>query len=275
MRRRATWAAGLVALVFAATGCSTGTATPATSATATTPAASTSPSATPTPAPVVGSCRALSFAQAAQPQDSSAPVPCRQLHSAETVRVGNLSTLTNGDTNVTSAAVRDKVSQACSDRLLRFVGGTQEARRLSRFEVVSFTPTAEQVKAGATWFRCDVVGLAAANQLIPLRSSVKGALDQPSGLDRFGTCGTTAPGKPGFQRVVCRRQHSWRAVATVDLPQTARYLGPAASAQADASCKQVAAARSNGALKYTWSFEWPPRADWATGQRYGYCWVPG
>ncbi|MBV9832075.1 MAG: septum formation family protein [Marmoricola sp.] len=217
----------------------------------------------------------MSFAQATQPQDASAPVPCGQLHTAQTVRVGDLSSVTNGDTDVTSAAVRARVSQACPDRLLRFVGGSQEARRLSRFEVVWFTPTPDQVKAGARWFRCDVVGLAAANQLIPLRSTLKGALDQSSGLDRFGTCGTRAPGKLGFQRVVCRRPHSWRAVATVDLPRTARYLGAAASAQADAACKNVAAARSSGALKYTWSFEWPPRADWATGQRYGYCWVPG
>jgi hypothetical protein len=264
----------LLTLVLAVTGCSTGTPKPATSATASTPGASSSPSPTAAPAPVVGSCHAVPFAEATQPQDSSAPVPCRGPHTAQTVRVGDLSTLTGGDTDVDSTAVRDRVAQACSDRLLRFVGGTQEARRLSRFEVVWFTPTADDVKAGATWFRCDVVGLAAANQLIVLPRTVKGALDQAGALDRFGTCGTAAPGKPGFQRVVCRRKHSWQAVATVDLARTARYLGPRAAAQGDSECKDVAAARANGALKYTWSFEWPTRAQWSTGQRYGYCWVP-
>jgi hypothetical protein len=75
--------------------------------------------------------------------------------------------------------------------------------------------------------------------------------------------------------VVCRRRHAWRAVDTVDLPRTARYLGAAASDQGDAECKDVAAARSGGALRYTWSFEWPTRDQWRAGQRYGYCWVPG
>ena len=37
----------------------------------------------------------------------------------------------------------------------------------------------------------------------------------------------------------------------------------------------VASGRSNGSLKYTWSFEWPTRDQWDAGQRYGYCWVPG
>ena len=61
----------------------------------------------------------------------------------------------------------------------------------------------------------------------------------------------------------------------VDLPGNTHYLAKSVTASGDASCKDVAAKRANGALKYTWSFEWPSRAQWATGQRYGYCWVPG
>ena len=136
------------------------------------------------------------------------------------------------------------------------------------------TPSAEQVDAGAAWFRCDVVGLAAANQLIPLPRRMKGALNRSDAPDRFGTCGTQAPGKRGFERVVCRRKHAWRAVDTVAIDGSARYLGAAASAAGDARCKDVAAARANGALKYTWSFEWPTRDQWKAGQRYGYCWIP-
>ena len=54
----------------------------------------------------------------------------------------------------------------------------------------------------------------------------------------------------------------------------AHYLAKDVTASGDASCKNVAAQRANGALQYTWSFEWPTRAQWAAGQRYGYCWVP-
>ena len=70
------------------------------------------------------------------------------------------------------------------------------------------------------------------------------------------------------------RKHSWRAVDIVELPPDARHLAKDVAAQGDAACKDVAAERANGSLRYTWSFEWPTRAQWAEGQRYGYCWVP-
>jgi hypothetical protein len=225
---------------------------------------------------VVGSCHHLDFAQAAQPTDATPAVPCTTPHTTQTVKVGRLAAATGGeDLRVDSPEVRAKVDQACPARLVRYAGGDLTTRRVSRLQVVSFTPSADQVKAGASWFRCDIVGLAAANQLIPLPRQLKGALGVANALDRFGTCGTAAPGKPGFQRVVCRRRHAWRAVDTVTLDSSARYLGSRATAQGDSQCKDDAAARAHGALKYTWSFEWPTRDQWRAGQRYGYCWVPG
>ena len=270
MRRAA--AVALVALLTA--GCSlSGSNAPEKSAASASPSASASP--TPQPAPVVGDCHRLAFTAAAQPEDATPAVPCRGPHTSETVKVGQLAAVTGGSTDVSSGAVRDKVSRACSPRLLRYAGGDTLTKRLSRLEVVWFVPTKEAVDAGAGWFRCDVVALAAANSLIRLPRTVKGVLDASDALDQFGTCGTTQPGKPGFQRVVCRRHHTWRAVSTVDLDPHAAYLGKNAAAQGDASCKDVASGRSNGSLKYTWSFEWPTRDQWDAGQRYGYCWVPG
>ncbi len=271
--------AALLLLLGALTiGCSSGSgSTPQDTASSPdqTTEGSSSPSPTPLPTPVVGDCHRLSFADAAEPEDTTSPVPCRRGHTSETVKVGQLPALTGGDTDVESPSVRERVAKACSSRLLRYAGGDSLAQRLSRLEVVWFTPSKEAADGGATWFRCDVVGLAAANQLIRLPRTLKGALDQPDASDRFGTCGTKQPGKPGFARVVCRRHHAWRAVDTVDLDRNARYLGKNAAAQGDAECKDVASARANGALKYTWSFEWPTRDQWRAGQRYGYCWVPG
>ena len=111
-------------------------------------------------------------------------------------------------------------------------------------------------------------------KLLPLPAKLKGVLDQDGALDRFGTCGTAAPDAPGFSRVVCSEKHSWRAVDVIDLPADARYLAKDVTATADAACKDVASERADGSLKFTWSFEWPTRAQWAAGQRYGYCWVP-
>jgi hypothetical protein len=265
------WVVLVLLVLVAGAGCSSGSSPSAGSSPSPTASAS-SPTATPAPAPVVGECHQLDVRTAGQPEDSSAPVPCQGPHTSQTIKVGSLQAVAGSD--ATTDEAQDQVARACGPRLLRRVGGDEVARRLSRFEVVWFTPTADAVKAGADWFRCDVVALAAEDSLVRLPRTVVKALDQPQGLDEFGTCGTTAPGKKGFARVVCRRAHTWRAVDTVDLDRNARYLGKAAAAQGDTACKDVAAARANGALKYTWSFEWPTQDLWNAGQRYGYCWVP-
>jgi hypothetical protein len=99
-------------------------------------------------------------------------------------------------------------------------------------------------------------------------------LDAEGALDRFGTCGTAAPDARGFSRVVCSEKHKWRAVDVIDLPSNRPYLAKDATATADAACKDIASERADGSLEFTWSFEWPTKAQWASGQRYGYCWVP-
>jgi hypothetical protein len=233
-------------------------------------------SAPPPPAPPqVGSCHELTLGEATDPVDSGDPVPCGRPHTAQTFKVGTLSALADGHLlAVDSPAVQARLARTCPPALPKYVGGDQNTQRLSRLEAVWFGPSLEQADAGADWFRCDVVGLRKEGSLITLPRKMKGVLDASDALDTYGTCGTSAPSAKGFQRVVCTEKHSWRAVDTVDLPKSTRYLAKDATATGDASCKDVASKRANGALKYTWSFEWPTRAQWATGQRYGYCWVP-
>jgi hypothetical protein len=264
----------LVPVLLALAGCSSSTSS------GTSRAASDAPSVTatstpPAPAPRVGSCHALSVSQATEPVDAGAPVPCRRTHTSVTVKVGQFSPVADGHLlAVDSRTVRAEISKSCPPQPTAFLGGTLTDRRLSRFQVVWFSPSLEQGDAGATWYRCDVVALRTAGQLLPLPARVKDVLSQPGALDRFGTCGTAAPDARGFARVVCSERHSWRAVDVVDLPVDARYLAKDVAARGDAACKDIAAGRADGALKYTWSFEWPTRAQWQSGQRYGYCWVP-
>jgi hypothetical protein len=171
--------------------------------------------------------------------------------------------------------VQDQIARRCPGTLAGYVGGTREQRRLSRFAVVWFSPTVAQANAGATWYRCDVVVLSGHDSLAPLPTRLRGALGKPHALDRFGTCGTAAPGSRGFQRVVCSARHSWKAVSVVPLPRGTRFHARAAGSAADARCKQVAAHAARGALKYSWACEWPTRERWDAGQRYGLCWLPG
>ena len=269
-------AAPMVALVAVAAGCSgSGSEPGSTSSSEPSPGSSTSSEAPVPTAPQVGGCHELSLIQATDPVDAGAPVSCRRPHTSVTVKVGQLSPVVDGHLlAVDSRTVRAQIARACPSEPGDYLGGDQTTRRLSRFEVVWFSPSLEQADAGANWFRCDVVALRSKGRLLTLPARVKGVLDRDGALDRFGTCGTTAPDRPGFARVVCSERHSWRAVDLVPLPRSARYLAKDVTAGGDTSCKGVAAARANGSLKYTWSFEWPARSQWTAGQRYGYCWVP-
>ncbi len=242
-----------------------------------TPEPSVSVSSAPPPpaAPAVGSCHRLSFEAAAEPVDSSAAVPCRNTHTSVTTEVGRLEPLVDGHLlAVDSRTVQAKLAKACPPTLGPYVGGDQTAQRLSRLKIVWFSPTVEQADAGATWFRCDVVGLRSDNRLLPLPPTMKNVLDAPGALNRFGTCGTTDPSARGFQPVACSVRHTWRAIDVVDLPSDTRYLDKAASTRAEGACKNTASDRSKGALKFEYSFVWPTRVQWNAGQRYGYCWVP-
>ncbi len=239
------------------------------------PSPSTTSATPPASVPQVGSCHALSVSEATDPVDATGPVPCRRPHTSVTIKVGELSPVADGHLlAVDSETVRAQIAKACPRSPGAYLGGDQQAQRLSRFEVVWFTPSLEQADAGANWYRCDVVAVRSEGQLLQLPARLKGVLDQDGALDRFGTCGTAAPDARIFDRVVCSQRHTWRAVDAIDLPKSARYLAKDVAATADAACKDVAAQRADGELTYTWSFEWPTRPQWAAGQRYGYCWVP-
>ena len=74
--------------------------------------------------------------------------------------------------------------------------------------------------------------------------------------------------------MVCSERHTWRAVDVVELPTDTGYVAKELAATGDDACKVSPPTWPKGDLKRTWSFERPTRAQWAAGQRYGYCWVP-
>ncbi len=265
-------AAGLLTILMLATGCAGGTPGGPPSADPTVSVAT----APPVPAaPKVGGCHQLDVEAATAPVDSRAAVPCTQPHTSVTVKVGQLSPVLDGHLlAVDSATVRAQIARACPSSLAAYAGGDRTTQRLSRLEVVWFGPSLEEADAGANWYRCDVVALRSAGKLLELPRGMRGALAKKGALDRFGTCGTAAPGKPAFARVACAEKHSWRAIDVVEIDPKARYLGKGPAAAGDAACKDVASGRAANSLTFSWSFEWPTKEQWAEGQRYGYCWVP-
>jgi hypothetical protein len=138
---------------------------------------------------------------------------------------------------------------------------------------VWFTPTLEDSDAGADWYRCDVIAVAAAGELARLVGPLEGTLSRPAGRDRYGMCGTAEPGTARFSRVMCSGRHTWRAIRTVGIAG-ARYPADRVRAAGQGPCEAAARAVASDPLNFRWGYEWPTAAQWEAGQHYGLCWVP-
>jgi hypothetical protein len=230
-------------------------------------------------APRLAACYRLSTTQLTKPTNASSPVPCRTRHTAQTIYVGMLDTVVDGHAvAVDSARVQRQLSTTCPRKLAAYVGGSAAVRDLSRFNVVWYSPTLEQSDQGADWFRCDLIAFAGQDQLaaLPGTRRLRGVLDDSGALADYGLCGTSAPGQRGFERVICGRPHSWRAIDTIGIAGGARYPGTARVRKAgDANCKDLAQARASNTLKFRYGWEWPSKQQWQRGQHFGYCWIPG
>jgi hypothetical protein len=250
-----------------------------TASTATAPSSDASPralGASPPEPPEEGACYRLTLEEAAKASNDREPVPCRSRHTSVTLHVGHLRGTAEGSTP-DAEAILDQVSRVCPRHLARTLGGDRSDRRLSRFKAVWFTPDEEQLAAGADWFRCDAVALAGRGRLAPLPRPrrLDGLLDRPNALDRWGTCGTAAPGSDRFQRVICSTRHSWQAVAALHLAGGADYPGRARVRRAgDDRCRDVVRSLAESSLRFRYGWEWPSKEQWESGQHYGLCWAP-
>ena len=252
------------------------------------PSADPSPTASPTvaaaptpppPAPALGACYRLSYDEAVAPTNEDTPVSCDKGHTTQTFAVGQLDLVTNGHLlAVDSEEVRAQVAHRCPAQLGAYVGATEEQLRLSLLRPVWFTPTIEQSDAGAAWYRCDVIAVSGDKQVAKFDHNIFEALKKPEGRTEFALCGTAQPGTTAFARVLCREDHSWKAIAVVDLSQTSAngaYPGKAAVNDAgQAVCDDAARAIASDALDYEWGYEWPTKGQWQAGQTYGRCWSP-
>ena len=276
MRGRA--AAALLVLALAA-GCSSGsepepspTSGPTSSASSPTAAA---PSAAPLREPEDRACYRMTYAEAVAPTTATDPVPCSGRHTSRTYAVGTLDAVVGGHLlAVDSDRVQQQVAEECPRRLGPFLGGSRDALRLSMLRSVWFTPTVEESDAGADWYRCDVVSLAGPEQLAPLTGRLAGVLDRPEAARRWAMCGTAGPDAPGFRRVPCSADHTWRAVAVVDLG-SGRYPGEAAVRDAgQGPCEDAGRDAADDPLSFEWGYEWPSAEQWRSGMTFGRCWAP-
>lgn len=242
--------------------------------------AAPSPSATPSPppAPKQGACTRLRYQDALSPTTDRKPVRCAKPHTAYTFFVGGMRTAVDGHLlAVDSKRVQDDIASQCRAKYDGFLGGTEEQRRLSMFSAVWFSPTVEESEAGANWFRCEVIAVAGPEKLADLPRDPQGILDDAEARERWGMCGTAKPGSKDFQRVPCSANHSWRAIATVDIKGGKNGAWPgkeAVKAAGQTRCEDLARAEAADPLSFSWGYEWPGRAQWQSDHHYGFCWVP-
>lgn len=231
--------------------------------------------ATAAPRPDDHACYRLDYGAAIAPTSSAKTVSCKQTHTATTYAVGTIDAVVDHHLlAVDSSEVQQQVASQCPRQLPGFLGGSLESRRLSMLRAVWFTPTVEESDAGADWYRCDVIAVASENSLARLSGTLRGVLDRPGDAARYGMCGTAEPGTSGFARVICTRDHAWRAISTVTFAG-ASYPGVDRARQAgQGPCEDAARSRASDALNFKWSYEWPTAQQWKAGQTYGLCWIP-
>jgi hypothetical protein len=252
-----------------------------------TPSSSSSPSPSPSPvaappppaAPGAGACYRLSYGEALAPTNTDAALPCSRRHTSQTFAVGQLDLVANGHLlAVDSAAVLEQVAKRCPGQLAAYLGATPEQLRLSLLRPVWFTPTIEESDAGAGWYRCDVIAVTGERTLATFERDLAGALAQPDGRGDLATCGTDEPGSAAFRHVLCRDDHTWKAISVLDLADRSeggRYPGEKVVQQAGQDpCAEEARAIASDALDYEWGYEWPTKDQWEAGQTYGRCWSP-
>ena len=217
------------------------------------------------------------------PTSDVAAVDCGSRHTSQTYAVGRLHTEVDGHLlAVDSDTVQQEVARTCPARLVAYLGGTLEQLRLSLLRPVWFTPTVEQSDAGAACFRCDVIAVTGDSKVAKLDTDLAQALAKPAGRDEFAMCGTDQPGADDFSHVLCREDHTWKAISVLDLTQTAAKAAvpggyPGVAVVRDAGqdvCADAARAIASDALDYEWGYEWPTRDQWEAGQTYGRCWAP-
>lgn len=230
----------------------------------------------PNPAPAAGACRRLTYGAISRYSNAAPTAACTAPHTAYTFAVRRLpATVDVVGVSIGNKSVQQAASQGCRDAYTTFIGGDPARRALSRLSVTYFLPMQLQFNRGAHWVRCDVVALATPNSLAELPDGdLGGFLDKPAALQQYGVCSAGPPGETSSVLVMCAEDHTYRALTALRLgTDTARYPGESVTrTKGQQRCADYIADELGSAGGYTYGWTYPTVADWATGQRFGYCW---
>ncbi len=141
---------------------------------------------------------------------------------------------------------------------------------------VWFTPTLEEFDQGASWYRCDVVAPAGAEELAGLTPPMRGTLAHRG---RAGPLRHVRHRRARHPRLlpgpVLGSARAGARCEVVDLGAGDAYPGAdAARDRGQEPCEAAGRSAAADPLDFSWGYEWPSRDQWDAGQHHGLCWVP-
>lgn len=229
----------------------------------------------PVSAPKLGACRLLVPADIGRPNNNTPPVRCTETHTAQTFAVGTFPESVTKGASVTSPELGAYIYKTCSQRFDSFLGGDESSVMRSLLTWAWFRPTEKAWKAGARWYRCDVVsGSEHSEKLRPLPKDAKLLLGAGVPDDKWMTC---ANGKTVADsvKVPCSQPHTWRAVTTIKVgrdedPYPGDHL---VQVRTRDFCSDSVGAWMNYPVDYDFGYTYFRRAEWKAGNRRSICWA--
>lgn len=222
-------------------------------------------------APEVGACRNLHPGDIDKRTNDTHTVDCDKAHTAQTFLVSTLPA-SSGE-NYDSPDHGKHVYAVCSKAFARFLGADESMALRTNLRWGWFMASEKGWDKGARWFRCDVVGATASDQLPELPETAKGLL-RTKGADEWMRCARGASVNPANE-VPCSQEHDWRAVTAVKIGKPEEsYPGDRISeVRARDACSDWVGAWQNYPVDYTYSYAIFHEAEWKAGNRRAVCWA--
>ncbi len=224
--------------------------------------------------PKLGACRELRPEDIAQPDNSTAVVPCDQDHTAETFAVGTFPKDLGKGADIEDPDLGAYVYDTCSKKIQAFLGGDESMVMRSMLTWAWFRPSEDAWKKGARWYRCDVVGGTDASEKLPQLPHTAKSLLLGRASDQWMSC---ADGKSvtGSEKVPCSESHSWRAVTTIKVGrEDDPYPGDRlVEVRTRDFCSDSVGAWMNYPVDYDFGYTYFHEAEWKAGNRRSICWA--
>lgn len=236
-------------------------------------AAGAGPSDSETP-PALGACRVLVPADIRKATNDTSPIACSKPHTAETFLVSTFTGDLAGD-ELDDEKLGAFAYDVCQKGFMEFLGSDESLSLRSTLTWAWFRPSQKGWRAGARWFRCDVIGGGEqSKQFVNLPETAKGVmLGKPD--DRYLVC-AEGPTVDGSVKVPCSQEHDWRAISTVQVGRPGDpYPGDHAVEvkSRDFCSDQVGAWLNYPVTDYDFGFTWFHAAEWKAGNRRSICWA--